>query len=149
MANERPVGLSTAGPPETVMPPPPELLVSSLAAASTRDDVTPAVAQFPTWSLGWAALGDAGRDDLERYAAYRVGYHRGLDLLRQSGWRGSGYVRWAEPSNRGFLRCLLGLKAAATAIDERDEVDRLDTFIDQMDPSWDRNPGNTSAEGQR
>ena len=138
MANERPIGLSTSGPPETVMPPPPEPLVSSLAAATSRDDVSSVVARFPTWSVSWAALGDVGRDDMERYAAYRVGYHRGLDLLRQSGWRGSGYVRWAQPSNRGFLRCLLGLKTAASAIGETDEVERLDTFIDQLDPSWDR-----------
>ena len=82
MANERPVGLSTGGPPETVMPTPPESLLSALAAATTRDDVASAVGRFPTWSLAWAALGDVGRDDLERYAAYRVGYHRGLDLLR-------------------------------------------------------------------
>ena len=81
----------------------------------------------------------------ERYAAYRVGYHRGLDLLRQSGWRGSGYVRWAHPSNRGFLRCLVGLSSAADAIGELGEVDRLDTFITQLDPAWDRNP--TTEEG--
>lgn len=140
MANERPIGLSTGGPPETVMPPPPEALADALAAAVTRDDVSAAVARFPTWSLAWAALGDVGRDDLERYAAYRVGYHRGLDLLRQSGWRGSGYVRWTHRSNRGFLRCLVGLSAAAAAIGERDEVDRLSMFIDQLDPTWDRNP---------
>ncbi len=145
MANERPVGLSTGGPPETVMPDPPEPLLSALAAATLRDDVGAAVGRFPTWSLAWAALGDVGRDDLERYAAYRVGYHRGLDLLRQSGWRGSGYVRWAHPSNRGFLRCLVGLSSAADAIGELGEVDRLDTFITQLDPAWDRNP--TTEEG--
>jgi hypothetical protein len=127
------------------MPTPPESLLSALAAATTRDDVASAVGRFPTWSLAWAALGDVGRDDLERYAAYRVGYHRGLDLLRQSGWRGSGYVRWDHPSNRGFLRCLVGLSVAAEAIDERDEVDRLDTFIAQLDPAWDRN---TTTEGE-
>lgn len=140
MANERPVGLSTGGPPETVMPTPPEPLLGALSAATNRDEVAAAVGRFPTWSLAWAGLGDVGRDDLERYAAYRVGYHRGLDLLRQSGWRGSGYVRWTHRSNRGFLRCLVGLSAAADAIGERDEVDRLDTFITQLDPAWDRNP---------
>ena len=29
----------------------------------------------------------------------------GLGALRANGWRGSGYVRWAEPTNVGFLRC--------------------------------------------
>ena len=61
-----------------------------------------------------------------------------LDLLRQSRWRGSGYVRWAHPSNRGFLRCLVGLKNAAAGIEEHDEVDRIDHFLTQLDPSWDR-----------
>ena len=38
-----------------------------------------------------------GRDEIERYAAYRVGYHRGLDALRANGWRGSGYVPSTAP----------------------------------------------------
>ncbi len=83
----------------------------------------------------WAALGDAGRDSVERYAAYRVGYHRGLDALRANGWRGSGYVRWAAPSNHGFLRCMLGLHLMAVAIDESDEADRCAQFLMQLDPS--------------
>ena len=48
-------------------------------------------------------------------------------------------------SGAGFLRCLVGLSVAAEAIDERDEVDRLDTFIAQLDPAWDRN---TTTEGE-
>ena len=66
----------------------------------------------------WAALAGLGRDDIERYAAFRVGYHRGLDALRANGWRGSGYVRWADETNRGFLRCLRGLQQMAAAIGE-------------------------------
>lgn len=139
MAEERPIGLSTTGPPEHVLPPPPDLLSGALRASTNRDDVVSVVADFPTWSLGWAALGDHGRDTVERYAAYRVGYHRGLDMMRQSGWRGSGYLRWAQESNRGFLRCLVGLHDAAAEIGEHGEVERIDTFIDQLDPAWDRN----------
>ncbi len=56
----------------------------------------------------WARLGQLARDDVEAYAYFRVGYHRGLDRLRQSGWRGSGYVRWNHETNRGFLRALEG-----------------------------------------
>ena len=41
---------------------------------------------------------------IERYAYYRVGYHRGLDALRANGWRGSGYVRWSSRRTSGFLR---------------------------------------------
>jgi hypothetical protein len=83
----------------------------------------------------WAALGALGRDVIEQYAAYRVGYHRGLDALRANGWRGSGYVRWAAESNRGFLRCLRGLQQMATAIGEADEADRITVFMHQLDPS--------------
>ena len=53
--------------------------------------------------------------DLEAYACFRVGYHRGLDALRAAGWKGSGLVRWAHESNRGFLRCLDGLRSSAGA----------------------------------
>ena len=72
---------------------------------------------------------------MERYAAYRVGYHRGLDALRANGWRGSGYVRWAEPTNRGFLRALQGLSAMAAEIGEEDEAERCATFLLQLDPT--------------
>ena len=71
---------------------------------------------------------------LERYAYFRVGYHRGLDALRGSGWRGSGYVRWRHESNRGFLRALSGLGESAAAIGEDDEVERITQFLIQLDP---------------
>ncbi|MGH2473643.1 MAG: DUF3151 family protein, partial [Candidatus Limnocylindrales bacterium] len=67
---------------------------------------------------------------------YRVGYHRGLDRLRGSGWRGSGYVRWRHPQNRGFLRALDGLRASAEAIGEADEAERCAVFLRQLDPDW-------------
>jgi len=89
----------------------------------------------PRSLFAWAALGAVGRDDIERYSAYRVGYHRGLDALRANGWRGSGYVRWADDSNRGFLRCLRGLQQMAAAIGETDEADRIAMFILQLDPT--------------
>ena len=55
--------------------------------------------------------------------------------LRGAGWRGSGYVRWGEPTNRGFLRALLGLQRAAAAIGEADEDERCMQFLMQLDPS--------------
>ena len=67
-------------------------------------------------------------------------YHRGLDRLRKSGWRGSGYVRWSNETNRGFLRALEGLRSAAEAIGEIDEAQRCDEFLYQLDPGWDRRP---------
>jgi hypothetical protein len=101
-----------------------------------RAAVASVVADHPTFLDGWARLGDLGRDVIERYAAHRVGYHRGLDRLRQSGWRGSGYVRWEHETNRGFLRALSGLAAAAAEIGETDEADRCEQFLRQLDPSW-------------
>ena len=73
---------------------------------------------------------------IEAYAYFRVGYHRGLDTLRANGWRGSGYVRWVHPSNRGFLSSLNGLAKAAAAIGELDEAERCELFLRQCDPSW-------------
>jgi len=136
-----PIDLGGA-PPDTVLAPAPGPAAERLAAAATvpaaarRDAVADVVRAFPDWSEAWAALGDAGRDDVEAYACYRVGYHRGLDGLRRAGWRGSGYVRWAHPANRGFLRCVEGLRAAAAAIGETAEEERCALFLRQLDPTW-------------
>jgi hypothetical protein len=131
-----------SGPPDTTLPSPPADQAERLRAAveaptqHRRDAVADVVRTFPDWPEAWADLGDLARDDLEAYAAYRVGYHRGLDLLRRSGWRGSGYVRWAAPGNRGFLRCLQGLSHMAAAIGEAAEHERCELFLRQLDPSW-------------
>jgi len=132
----QPVDL-TAGPPETVLPPEPPDAVDGLAAAGDdRDAAAAVVRRHPAFLDGWAALGRMARDDVEAYACYRVAYHRGLDRLRQSGWRGNGYVRWRHETNRGFLRALDGLRATAAAIGEIDEAERCDGFLRQLDPEW-------------
>jgi hypothetical protein len=124
------VHLSTSGPGETVLDPEPEEARNGLEAALTQPEdgrraaVSAVVARFPRVLEGWALLGELARDEVEAYADFRVGYHRGLDRLRANGWRGSGYVRWQHPENQGFLRCLQGLERAATAIGEDDEDDR-------------------------
>jgi hypothetical protein len=134
------VTLTPSGPPETVIASEPPEVEADLAAARTGADprtaVAAVVARHPRSLLGWADLGDLGRDAVERYAAYRVGYHRGLDTLRANGWRGSGYVRWSHPGNRGFLRALAGLAATAAAIGEVDEAERCAQFLRQLDPTW-------------
>jgi hypothetical protein len=141
--SDAPVNLSS-GIPETVLPSVAlELarrLDDSLVApiGQRRDAVSAVVADSPTFLAGWATLGDLARDDVEAYACYRVGYHRGLDALRASGWRGSGYVRWRHESNRGFLRALDGLRRTAGAIGEVAEEERCDQFLHQLDPEWDR-----------
>lgn len=138
--SDTPVHL-TGGLPETVLPPAPGDADVLLASATDRDGVAALVASDPRFLAGWAALGDiasADGDNVEAYAYYRVGYHRGLDALRANGWRGSGYVRWRHPTNRGFLRSLDGLRRMATAIGEGDEAARCDQFLRQLDPDWDR-----------
>lgn len=137
MSDPRPVNLSGTGPPETILDSEPADALAALRdALGDRDAITAVVARWPRFLDGWARLGQAARDDVEGYAAFRVGYHRGLDRLRANGWRGSGYVRWAHESNRGFLRALEGLRAKAEAIGERDEEERCALFLRQLDPSW-------------
>jgi hypothetical protein len=136
------IGFSASGPPETVLDPDPPDAISAIAEAlerdpaDRRDALAAIVSRWPRSLDAWARLGEHGRDDIERYAAFRVGYHRGLDRLRASGWRGSGYVRWRHESNRGFLRAVDGLRASAAAIGEHDEAERCELFLRQLDPDW-------------
>lgn len=138
--SDQPIQFSS-GIPTTVLPAPDASDAERLAAAleldgdERRTAVARVVASSPRYLAGWAELGDLGRDTIERYAAYRVGYHRGLDTLRANGWRGSGYVRWAEPTNHGFLRSIRGLGRMAAEIGETDEAERCEQFLLQLDPS--------------
>ena len=139
---ENPVNLSS-GLPETALDPEPADAREALAAALAtpeelrRDAVAQVAVRWPRYLDAWARLGALAQDDAEAYACYRVGYHRGLDQLRQSGWRGQGYVRWGHAPNRGFLRSLAGLARVAGAIGEDDEASRCRTFVSQLDPQWD------------
>jgi len=135
------VSLVPNGPPETVLPSEPPEVLAALAAAlerpapEQRDAVAAVVAARPDFLDGWARLGELARDDVEAYACFRVGYHRGLDRLRQNGWRGSGYVRWRHETNRGFLRSLRGLGNTAARLGEHAEAERCSQFLGQLDPS--------------
>lgn len=141
-----PSGLSpvrlTTGLPETVLPEESGAVMAGLRSAMEqpgerrRHAVSDVVRSSPRSLAAWAALGSLARDDVEAYAYYRVGYHRGLDALRASGWKGSGLVRWAHESNRGFLRCVDGLRSAAGAIGEHAEEERCAQFLRQLDPAW-------------
>jgi hypothetical protein len=136
------IQFSGSGPPETVLPREPGEALTALEAALTEEGaarhaaVSGVVARWPRFLDGWARLGELARDDVEAYAAFRVGYHRGLDRLRQAGWRGSGYVRWRHPENRGFLRALDGLRRQAGRIGEADEEARCAEFLRQLEPAW-------------
>jgi hypothetical protein len=133
------ISFSSQGPPETVLDPEPASSTAALDAAvatGERAQVAAVVARWPRSLDAWSLLGGLAGDDVEAYACFRVGYHRGLDRLRQSGWRGSGYVRWRHETNRGFLRSLEGLRRTAAAIGEDDEAERCALFLRQLDPDW-------------
>lgn len=136
------VSMMGSSPPETILDPEPpeadEALNDALAKPPEvrRDRVVAVVARWPRHLGAWARLGDLAKDPVDAYAAYRVAYHRGLDRLRQNGWRGSGYVRWAEVNNRGFLRAVFGLARVAGEIAEWDEQERCQLFLRQLDPDW-------------
>ena len=142
--SDAPVSLSSHGPPETVLDPEPSDVRAALTAAAVGDDAVSALGEacerWPESLAAWAALGEtlesSGATLALAYAAFRTGYHRGLDRLRASGWRGSGYVRWVHPSNRGFLRALSGLQRVAARIGEAGEAERCALFLVQLDPGW-------------
>jgi hypothetical protein len=112
-----------AGPPPTHLPADPA--ASELADADRPEEV---IRRHPSSPWAWAAFADqarsSGADEVAVYAYARVGYHRGLDLLRRHGWKGWGPVPWEHEPNRGFLRCLGLLALTARAIGETDEWDR-------------------------
>lgn len=122
--------------PETKIEEPDESL-ELLAGAASSEEVAGVAARYPTCLSAWATLGEAALEDgraVEAYAYFRVGYHRGLDRLRGSGWRGAGRVPWSHPGNRGFLRALVGLGEAADAIGEADEAQRCREFAAELAP---------------
>ena len=106
-------------------------------ASAYRERLNAIAARDPTCLNAWAALGELALPDdvIAAYAFFRVGYHRGLDRARGSGWRGTQQLRWEHENNRGFLRCLHGLLCAATTIGEAAEVTRTRQFLLEMDPA--------------
>jgi hypothetical protein len=118
---------------------PPTLLPDDADVRGPLDAGTPpseVAAAHPAMSLPWAVLAEdalaAGRP-IESYAYARVGYHRGLDALRRSGWRGQGPVPWDHVPNRGFLRAVAALSRAAAAIGEVDEQERCARLVADSD----------------
>jgi hypothetical protein len=120
--------------------PEPTLLPVDPAAAQLDGGVEPAevAAEHPTSSIAWAVLAERALEDgltITGYAYARTGYHRGLDQLRRSGWKGFGPVPWSHGPNQGFLRALAALHRAADAIGETDEAQRTATFLVESDPA--------------
>jgi hypothetical protein len=115
----------------------PEGSLEALSRASSVEEIRAVASSHPACLTAWAELGRAAMtaaDPVAGYAYFRVGYHRGLDRIRQAGWRGAGQVPWAHEPNRGFLRCLKGLGVAAGRLGEEDEAKRCADFFDQLAP---------------
>lgn len=127
------IGKNLLGPEPTLLAPETEV-AAALAAGDGPEAVVRAHQESP---LAWVELADAanaeGRE-IEAYAFARVGYHRGLDRLRKSGWRGAGPVPWSHEPNRGVLRALYALRRGAQQIGEQGEVERLTDFLTDADP---------------
>jgi hypothetical protein len=123
-----------AGPPPTHLPPDPAQ--AELDSGTAPVDV---VRRHPASPAAWAALAaaeiSADGDSVTVYAYARVGYHRSLDLLRRSGWKGHGPVPWEHEPNRGFLSCLGLLAIAAKAIGEWGEYERCRDFLRDSSPA--------------
>jgi len=121
--------------PMNLLPDPPETLLPddpAAPAATAGEDPERLATRYPASSLAWANLARHAREQgrvIESYAFARVGYHRGLDALRRSGWKGHGPVPWSHEPNRGFLQCLYELSLAAQAIGETDEAERTRGFL--------------------
>ncbi len=118
--------------PETLLPPDP---AAAELAAAENGRLVELVAANPASSLGWALLAEralaagGAAEDVAAYAYARTGYHRGLDLLRRSGWRGQGPIPWSHAPNRGFLRALWALSVAAGRIGDDVEQQRCAEFL--------------------
>ncbi|QFG67552.1 DUF3151 domain-containing protein [Ornithinimicrobium pratense] len=112
--------------------PPTELPPDPAARALEEGDPRTVAAAYPSSCLAWAMLAEDALhegDDVAAYAYARTGYHRGLDLLRRSGWRGQGPVPWEHEPNQGFLRALAALAKAAGQIGEAEEAVRCTEFL--------------------
>jgi len=121
------------GPPPTLLPA--DAAADLLAAGRTPSETARA---HPASSLAWATLAEQALtegQELAGYAFARVGYHRGLDALRRSGWKGHGPIPWSHEPNRGFLRCLVTLAEASDRIGDIEEAQRCRQFLGDADPS--------------
>lgn len=143
----RPLPFSAGTPPprpprhETILPDEDADALTALEAALSARGGSGALREVmtrrPGFLDGWARLGRALLDEGDPVAAYacaRTGYHRGLDRLRAHGWGGVGMVRWARPSNRGFLRSLELLMITSGILGDEEEASRCLQFLLDLDP---------------
>ena len=124
----------------------PEAVRAALADAPARpeaDRTQPAVAAVVARARlesldGWARLGQLARDDIEAYAAFRVGYHRGPRHASAERLAGRpGTCAGATSPTAAFLRAL-ARAGADRGPDRRDRTrpSGCAQFLRQLDPSW-------------
>lgn len=118
----------------------PTLLPADSGAAQLLAGQAPTAvaAAHPDSLAAWGALAELALDEarvVEGYAYARTGYHRGLDALRRSGWKGSGPIPWSHEPNRGFLRALNALAQASASLGDQVEADRCAAFLRDSDPA--------------
>ena len=121
-------------PPPTLLPENDTARAELVAGRPARD----VAADHPDYALAWALLADealANGDAVSAYAFARTGYHRSLDQLRRSGWKGHGPVPWEHEPNQGFLRSLHALGQSAAIIGEHDEAARCQQFLNDSSPA--------------
>jgi hypothetical protein len=125
---------------DLLAPPPPTLLPDDAAARTELEsgtDPSAVAGRYPTYLAAWATLAERALDGGDAVAAYayaRTGYHRGLDALRRSGWKGHGPVPWSHEPNRGWLRAVHALGRAAAVIGEADEAQRCAALLHDSSP---------------
>src|SRR5882757_9136515 len=123
---------------QNLLPEPPATLLP-IDEGAAAGDLTPEqrAARFPASGAAWATLAEeafAGGRTITAYAYARTGYHRGLDQLRRSGWKGFGPIPFDHEPNQGFLRALAALATAAQAIGDVEEYERCRDFLADADP---------------
>ena len=119
-------------PPETFLPEDPG--AAMLAEGSDPRNVA---SLHPDSVAAWITLAEAALADgidLEGYAFARTGYHRCLDMLRRSGWKGFGPVPWSHEPNRAFLRALAALAEASARLGDDAVAHRCREFLHESSP---------------
>ena len=104
---DQPIHLSTGGLPETIIPNYDNEALAALSVALGSPEtqrkalVAKVAADWPRYLDAWVALGQLSTDPTERYAYFRVGYHRGLiRKLHQVPFGLSPRSEKREPSER-------------------------------------------------
>ncbi len=120
-----------AGPAPSLLP----QIGPTVSDDASHADLVAAVAAEPAGSRAWAQLAEealavgTAEADVTAYAYARTGYHRGLDALRRSGWKGAGPIPYEHEPNQGFLRALWSLARAARRIGDVVEYERCAQFL--------------------